>query len=174
MIDYQRIAYNLKNSKLDETKEPSLKSYLQSISETLFKLRTSSKSDQRRVEIAQQHVREAKKHVRRLEERVAMLEEQVQMLEEKTQKRITESKYSLYSLSGETPKDIADKIKSEVDLNNLNADNFKEIVDKYLDETGAVFGGSDYSLDWEEAIWAELTSAGAEMEEVYEDKKWDI
>ena len=173
MIDYQRIAYNLKNSKLDETKEPSLKSYLQSISETLFKLRTSSKSDQRRVEIAQQHVREAKKHVRRLEERVAMLEEQVQVLEEKRQKRITESKYSLYSATGDSPKDIADRIRSEVGLENVNRDNFKEIADKYLDETGAVFGGADYTVDWVEAIWDELTGAGEEdvTAEMYEDKK---
>ena len=171
MLDYQKIVKNLKNYGLGEQKEPSLRSYLQSISETLSKLRTSSKSDQRRVEIAQQHVREAKKHVRRLEERVAMLEEQVQMLEEKRQKRITESQYMLYSTTGDSPKDIADRISSEVGLENVNRDNFKEIVDKYLDETGAIFGGADYTVDWEEAIWAELTSAGAEMEEMYEDKK---
>ena len=167
MLDYQKIVKNLKNYGLGEQKEPSLRSYLQSISETLSKLRASSKSDQRRVEIAQQHVKEVKKHVRRLEEHVTMLEEQVQMLEEKAQKRLRESQYTLFSVSGETPKDVADAMKRDMDIKKLTVDNFQEIAGPYLTQSGVL---DDEWPDWEEAVWAELTSAGAEMEEMYEGK----
>lgn len=165
MLDYQKIVKNLKNYGLGEQKEPSLRSYLQSISETLSKLRASSKSDQRRVEIAQQHVKEVKKHVRRLEEHVTMLEEQVQMLEEKAQKRLRESQYTLFSVSGETPKDVADAMKRDMDITALTLDNFQEIASPYLTQSGVL---DDEWPDWEDAVWAELTADGAGM---YEDKK---
>jgi cell division protein FtsB len=165
MLDYQKIVKNLKNYGLGEQKEPSLRSYLQSISETLSKLRASSKSDQRRVEIAQQHVKEVKKHVRRLEEHVTMLEEQVQMLEEKAQKRLRESQYTLFSVSGETPKDVADAMKRDMDITVLTLDNFQEIASPYLTQSGVL---DDEWPDWEDAVWAELTADGVGM---YEDKK---
>jgi polyhydroxyalkanoate synthesis regulator phasin len=86
MIDYQSMAKTLKSRILGESNSPSLRSYIQSISETLSKLKPTSKADQRRVEIALQHVKEVRKHARKLEERVLFLEEQVQVLEEKNLK----------------------------------------------------------------------------------------
>ena len=158
MIDYQKLTRDLKTHGLGEAKEPSLKSYIQSVNETLYNLKLSSKSDQRRVELAQKHMREVKKHVRRLEEHVEVLEEQVQMLEEENvrRKKLNEAAYTMFTISGETPKDVADTIKEGMDATTLNSDNFQEIVGKYLLQSGVL---ADEWSDWEEAVWVELTSS---------------
>ena len=61
---------------------PSVRSYIQSLTETLKALRPKSQTERRRVEIALEHVREIKRHTRKLEERVVMLAEKLQVLEE--------------------------------------------------------------------------------------------
>ena len=111
-LNYQKIARELKQS-LEEATGPSLKSYIQSISETLSKIRPSSKADQQRIEVAQQHIKEVRLRSRRLEEQVNTLQEQVTMLEETAEKNKTviEANWTLYSLTGQTPKDVATKIK---------------------------------------------------------------
>ncbi|NCA22355.1 MAG: hypothetical protein EBS86_14620 [Crocinitomicaceae bacterium] len=68
--------------KLEENISPSVRSYIQSLSETLDTLRPSSTSDKRRLEIARSHLKEVKKHVNKLEEQVYDLEEKVKLLEE--------------------------------------------------------------------------------------------
>ena len=68
--------------KLEENVSPSVRSYIQSISETLDVLRPSSTSDKRRLEIARSHLKEVKKHVNKLEEQVFDLEEKIKLLEE--------------------------------------------------------------------------------------------
>jgi len=68
--------------KLEENISPSVRSYIQSISETLDALRPSSTSDKRRLEIARSHLKEVKKHVNKLEEQVFDLEEKIKLLEE--------------------------------------------------------------------------------------------
>jgi cell division protein FtsB len=156
MIDYQKIARHLKDSILEGGKEPSLKSYLQSISESLSNLKLSSKSDQRRVEIAQKHMKEVRKHVRRLEEKVVMLEEQVQLLEEENtiSKKLNEAAYAMFSVSGQTPKDVADNMKGEMNVRDLSADNYQKTVGKYLLQSGVL---DEEWPEWEEAVWLELT-----------------
>ena len=84
-LNYQEIARNLKQN-LEEATGPSLRSYIQSISETLSKIKPSSKSDQQRIEVAQQHMKEVRKRARRLEEQVVTLQEQIQVLEENAEK----------------------------------------------------------------------------------------
>tara|TARA_R110000737_G_scaffold333258_1_gene350797 strand:+ start:2470 stop:2949 length:480 start_codon:yes stop_codon:yes gene_type:complete len=156
MIDYQEITRKLKTKNLDEGKEPSLKSYIQSVSETLSNVKLSSKSDQRRIELAQQHMREVRKHARRLEERVSMLEEQVSLLEEEKVriKKINEAHFTMFTVSGDTPADVAANIKDTLDISTLNADNYPNIVGKYLLASGVL---DDEWSDWEEAVWLELT-----------------
>jgi ubiquinone biosynthesis protein UbiJ len=61
---------------------PSMRSYVQSLSEILRNLNPKSQTEKRRVEIALEHVREIKRHTRKLEERVMMLEEKLKVLEE--------------------------------------------------------------------------------------------
>ena len=61
---------------------PSMRSYVQSLSEILKNLNPKSQTEKRRIEIALEHVREIKRHTRKLEERVLMLEEKLQVLEE--------------------------------------------------------------------------------------------
>jgi len=61
---------------------PSVRSYVQSLSEILRNLNPKSQTEKRRVEIAMEHVREIKRHTRKLEERVMMLEEKLKVLEE--------------------------------------------------------------------------------------------
>ena len=68
--------------KLDEGQEPSIRSYIQSLSEIINAIKPSSTSDNRRLEIAKTHLKEVKKHVNRLEERIELLQEQVKVLEE--------------------------------------------------------------------------------------------
>lgn len=82
MIDYQKIVKNLKEKELNENSKPSLSSYIQSITEILHSIRPSTKSDYRRLEVAQQHIREVKRSVKKLEERLSVLEEQLKVLEE--------------------------------------------------------------------------------------------
>ena len=67
---------------IKEGTEPSLRSYLQSISETLNAINPRSTTDYRRLEIAKQHLLEVRRNVKRLEEKVQVLEEQVKVLEE--------------------------------------------------------------------------------------------
>ena len=86
MIDYQKIAKKIKSLNLNEDSRPSIGSYIQSITEILHNIRPSSKSDLRRIEVAQQHMREVRKSVRRLEERLNVLEEQIKILEEVEEK----------------------------------------------------------------------------------------
>jgi len=54
--------------KLDENISPSVFSYLQSLTETLNKIRPSSTTDGRRIELAKSHLKEVKRHVNKLEE----------------------------------------------------------------------------------------------------------
>jgi len=61
---------------------PSVRSYVQSLSEILRNLNPKSQTEKRRVEIALEHVREIKRHTRKLEERVLMLEDKLKVLEE--------------------------------------------------------------------------------------------
>tara|TARA_R110000824_G_scaffold3614_5_gene17100 strand:+ start:5973 stop:6224 length:252 start_codon:yes stop_codon:yes gene_type:complete len=61
---------------------PSVRSYIQSLTETLKALSPKTQTEKRRIEIALEHVREIKRHARKLEERVMMLEEKLQVLEE--------------------------------------------------------------------------------------------
>tara|TARA_Y100000310_G_scaffold337431_1_gene424473 strand:+ start:140 stop:628 length:489 start_codon:yes stop_codon:yes gene_type:complete len=162
MIDYQKITRELKTKNLDEGKEPSLKSYIQSVSETLSNIKLSSKSDQRRIELAQQHMREVRKHARRLEERVSVLEEQVSMLEEEKVriKKLNEAQYAMFTISGETPEDIAGYMKDDIDISTLNVDNYQSVVGKYLLASGVL---DDEWQEWEEAVWFELTRSGGEV-----------
>jgi polyhydroxyalkanoate synthesis regulator phasin len=162
MIDYQKITRELKTKNLDEGKEPSLKSYIQSVSEALSNIKLSSKSDQRRIELAQQHMREVRKHARRLEERVSVLEEQVSMLEEEKVriKKLNEAQYTMFTISGETPEDIAGYIKDKIDISTLNVDNYQSVVGEYLLASGVL---DDEWQEWEEAVWLELTKSGGEV-----------
>ena len=61
---------------------PSVRSYIQSLTEILRTLSPKTQTERRRIEIALEHVREIKRHTRKLEERVVMLEEKLQVLEE--------------------------------------------------------------------------------------------
>jgi len=61
---------------------PSVRSYVQSLSEILRNLNPKSQTEKRRVEIALEHVREIKRHTRKLEEKVLMLEDKLKVLEE--------------------------------------------------------------------------------------------
>ena len=67
---------------LGERKNPSLSSYLQSITEVLGAITPRSQTDSRRIEMAQESLKEVKRQTRRLQERVNILEEQVKVLEE--------------------------------------------------------------------------------------------
>ena len=137
-LNYQEIARNLKQN-LEEATGPSLRSYIQSISETLSKIKPSSKSDQQRIEVAQQHMKEVRKRARRLEEQVVTLQEQIQVLEENAEKNkeIVESKW-LFSCRGDTPKDVAKRIKnSDIVLE-------ESTIDRFLLESGVTHD------DWEE------------------------
>jgi len=61
---------------------PSVRSYVQSLSEILRNLNPKTQVERRRVEIALEHVREIKRHTRKLEEKVLMLEDKLKVLEE--------------------------------------------------------------------------------------------
>ena len=74
--------------KLEENVSPSVRSYVQSLSELLNSMRPNTTTDSRRLEIAKNHLKEVKKHINKLEERVEVLEEQVKLLEETKDKDI--------------------------------------------------------------------------------------
>lgn len=63
-------------------REPSLRSYLQALEETLTKLSPRSQTDSRRLEVMKEQVRGIKRHFRRLEEENKKLQEQISVLEE--------------------------------------------------------------------------------------------
>jgi len=67
---------------LGESRQPSIASYIQSVSEVLECLTPRSRTDERRIEMAKQSLREVRRYSKRLQERVNILEEQVQVLEE--------------------------------------------------------------------------------------------
>ena len=61
-------------------KEPSMRSYIQNLEETLNSLDLKSQTDRRRIEVALEAARGIKRHVRRLEEDNKRLEEQLTVL----------------------------------------------------------------------------------------------
>jgi chromosome segregation ATPase len=63
--------------------QPSIRSYLQSISEIIDAVSPKSRTDERRLEIAKNHLLEVKRNVNRLEEKNTFLQEQLSELEEK-------------------------------------------------------------------------------------------
>lgn len=71
-----------------ESNTPSVGSFVQSLSETLSKIRPSSQTDANRIEIAKNHLGQIKRHINKLEERVEVLEEQVKVLEENKNKEL--------------------------------------------------------------------------------------
>ena len=66
----------------EEKKTPSAMAYIQSLGETLNKLRPGSQRDRNMVEVAKSHLREIRKKHRKLQERVTVLEEKLNVLEE--------------------------------------------------------------------------------------------
>lgn len=66
-----------------DKKQPSIRSYLQSISEIIEAVSPKSRTDERRLEIAKNHLLEIKRSVTRLEEKNTFLQEQLNELEEK-------------------------------------------------------------------------------------------
>jgi len=66
---------NFRCSVLKESKEPSLKAYIQSLEETVSAFKASSDSGRRRIEIVHEQIRGIKRHVRRLQEKIKVLEE---------------------------------------------------------------------------------------------------
>ena len=67
---------------LGESRDPSLASYIQSISEVLESVMPHTQRDKRKIEVAKANLKEVRRHTRRLQERVNVLEEQVHVLEE--------------------------------------------------------------------------------------------
>tara|TARA_R110002020_G_scaffold1941_3_gene8920 strand:+ start:319 stop:564 length:246 start_codon:yes stop_codon:yes gene_type:complete len=67
---------------INESKTPSIASYIQSISEVLGAITPRTRTDERRIEVARANLTEVRRHMRRLQERVGVLEEQIQVLEE--------------------------------------------------------------------------------------------
>ncbi len=70
-------------------KEPSLKSYVQALEESISKMVGRSLGEARRIEIAKEQLRGVRRHIRKLEEHMSLLEgenrqlqEQVKVLEE--------------------------------------------------------------------------------------------
>tara|TARA_Y100001963_G_C6741790_1_gene429370 strand:- start:128 stop:379 length:252 start_codon:yes stop_codon:yes gene_type:complete len=61
---------------------PSLRSYIQSLSEIIKSSNPKTQTEIRRREIAIDHIREIKRQTRKLEEKVLMLEEKLKVLEE--------------------------------------------------------------------------------------------
>ena len=62
---------------------PTVKSYIQSLEETLNSLKPKTIKERNKIQIAKQHLKEVRRQVRRMEERLTILEEQVSILEEK-------------------------------------------------------------------------------------------
>ena len=68
-------------------KEPSLRSCLQALEETIAKFSPRSQSDSRRLEVVKEQVRGIKRHFRRLEEENTRLQEQISVLEESKEEK---------------------------------------------------------------------------------------
>lgn len=79
--------------------QPSIRSYLQSISEIIEAVSPKSRTDERRLEIAKNHLLEVKRNVNRLEEKNTFLQEQLNELEEKV-KILEEEKNKLLEERG--------------------------------------------------------------------------
>lgn len=79
--------------------QPSIRSYLQSISEIIDAVSPKSRTDERRLEIARNHLLEVKRNVNRLEEKNTFLQEQLNELEEKV-KILEEEKIKLLEERG--------------------------------------------------------------------------
>ena len=62
---------------------PTIKSYIQSLEETLNSLSPKTIKERNKLQIAKQQLKEVRRHVRRMEEILTILEEQVNVLEEK-------------------------------------------------------------------------------------------
>ena len=67
---------------MDESKAPSIQSYIQSLKEIIAGIRPRSAVDERRLEMAQSHLREIKRYHRQMQEKISLLEEHVKVLEE--------------------------------------------------------------------------------------------
>lgn len=74
--------------------QPSIRSYIQSISEIIEAVSPKSRTDERRLEIAKNHLLEIKRSVIRIEEKNTFLQEQISELEEKV-KLLEEEKNKL-------------------------------------------------------------------------------
>lgn len=79
--------------------QPSIRSYLQSISEIIDAVSPKSRTDERRLEIAKNHLLEVKRNVNRLEEKNTFLQEQLTELEQKV-KLLEEEKNKLLEYRG--------------------------------------------------------------------------
>jgi len=66
-----------------DKKQPSIRSYLQSISEIIEVISPKSRTDERRLEIAKNHLLEIRRSKTRLEEKNTFLQEQLNEMEEK-------------------------------------------------------------------------------------------
>lgn len=67
---------------IKEGSEPSLRSYIRSLTETLSTISPKTISDSIKLRDARNHLQEVRRGVTRLEEKVQLLEEQVKVLEE--------------------------------------------------------------------------------------------
>jgi hypothetical protein len=65
--------------------EPSLKSYIQSLQETLSLMEAKTMREARRIEMAKESLSGIRRHTRRLEEKNELLESQVKTLQEQVQ-----------------------------------------------------------------------------------------
>lgn len=66
---------------------PSINSYIQSLSDALSHVVPRTIGDSRRLEIAKENLGNIRRHVKRLEERVGSLEEELTILQEKKKKK---------------------------------------------------------------------------------------
>ena len=81
-MDYDRLTREFGEFIVNESTDPDLMGYLQALSETLRAIRTTSRKDERRVQLGIRHVNEVKRYVKRMNKKITTLEEQVKVLEE--------------------------------------------------------------------------------------------
>jgi len=81
-MDYDRLTREFGEFIVNESADPDLMGYLQALSETLRAIRTTSRKDERRVQLGIRHVNEVKRYVKRMNKKITTLEEQVKVLEE--------------------------------------------------------------------------------------------
>lgn len=81
-MDLDRITREFGEFLVNESADPDLMGYLQALSETLRAIRTTSRKDERRIQLGIKHINEVKRHVKRMNKRITTLEEQVKVLEE--------------------------------------------------------------------------------------------